>query len=187
MSKKLLTMIVISTAIGFGSVSIARADCESDLTLLEKAMSTPNLKPEAKATLDAAGAAGAAAMKKDDDATCNKAVMEGLAKAGVAAPAASTAAASTVPIGDLSPLKTMAADALKIVKTGDFAAAKAKIKEIEMAWDKSAKALKAANLDKWNVIDRALDTAFRSVRASAPTAAASTAALEDVIRAIEKA
>ena len=185
MLKKALTIFAVSTAIGVSGLSAARADCESDLTLLEKAMATPSLKPEAKAALDAAGVAGAAAMKKDDDATCNKAVMGGLAKAGLT-PAAPAAVASTATLGDLSPFKTLASDTLKIVKAGDMAAAKSKIKDLEVAWDKSAKSLKAANLDKWTVIDKAMDTAFKSVRGVNATVTASADALTALIGVIEK-
>ena len=184
MSQRVFKMIVISAAIAVSAVGVARADCETDLTQLEAAMAAPNLTPEAKAVLTAAGVAGAAAMKKDDDATCNKAVMDGLAKVGAApAPAAP---ASTAALGDLSSFKTIAADTLKIVKTGDFDKAKARIKDLEAAWDKSAKALKAANLGKWNVIDKTIDKALKSVRAASPVAVASADALQAVITAIDK-
>ena len=180
----ILKLTIISAAVGLSVLGVARADCETDLTTLETAMAAPNLTPEAKSALDAAGVAGAAAMKKDDDATCNKAVMDGLAKAGVGpAPAAP---AATGALGDLSSFRAIATDAVKVVKTGDFAAAKAKIKELEAAWDHSARALKTANLDKWTVIDKALDTAFKSVRAASPKPDASAAALQAVIAAIDK-
>ena len=184
MTCNLLKLLALSATIGLFTLSIARADCESDLTLLETAMAAPNLTPKAKAVLDAAGVAGAAAMKKDDDATCNKAVMDGLAMAGISPPPAAPAA--TGALGDLSSFRAIATDAVKVVKTGDFAAAKAKIKELEAAWDHSAKALKTANLDKWTVIDKALDTAFKSVRAASPKPDSSAAALQAVIAAIDK-
>ena len=186
MSKELFKIVAVLAAIGFCSPGVARADCESDLTMLENAMATPNLTPEAKSVLDAAGVAGAAAIKKDDDATCNKAVMDGLAKAGLASPPAAAVEASTALLGDLSSFKTIAADTLKIVKSGDFAAAKTRIKDLESAWDKSAKALKAANLAKWNAVDKAIDTALKSVRAASPSAAKSAEALAALISVIDK-
>lgn len=187
MTHKLVSLIMISAAIAVGSAGVARADCESDLVLLEKALAAPNLKPAAKTALDAAGVAGAAAMKKDDDAACNKAVMDGLASAGIAPPQAAASVATTVPIGDLTPLKTIAADTLKIVKTGDLAAAKTRVKDLETLWDKSAKTLKAANIDKWKVIDKALDTTFKTLRAASPKATDSAAVLEALIATMDKA
>jgi len=61
----------------------ASADCESDLVQLEAAFKAPNLSPQAKTALEAAKAAAVAALKKDDDKACHKAVAEGLAKAGM--------------------------------------------------------------------------------------------------------
>ena len=184
MSPHIIKMIALSAALGLSAMSVARADCESDLTTLETAMAAPNLTPEAKATLDAAGVAGAAAMRKDDDATCNKAVMEALAKIG-AAPAAA-APTSAAALGDLKPFREIAADTLVIVKAGDLGGAKTRIKDLEKAWDKSAKALKAANLDKWNVVDKAIDTALKTVRAANPTAGKSTDALNALLIVIDK-
>ena len=182
----LFKMMLISASIGLGTMNVARADCESDLTLLENAMAAPNLTPEAKAVMDAAGAAGAAAMKKADDAACNKAVMDGLAAAGVAPAPAPATVASTAALGDLSAFRAIAADTLKIVKTGDLAAARTRIKDLEKAWDKSAKAMKAANLNKWNVLDKAIDTALKTVRAANPNAAGSADALASLIAVINK-
>ena len=61
----------------------ARADCESDMNQLEAALKTPNLSADAKAALDDARVKSVAAMKKDDDATCHKAIAEALPKAGL--------------------------------------------------------------------------------------------------------
>lgn len=186
MSHKFLKLLIVSAAMAVGATGMARADCEADLTQLEEAMATPNLSADAKAILDEAGAAGAAAMKKDDDETCNKAVMAGLAKAGLATGAAPALAASTASIGDLAPMKAIAADTLKIVQSGDIAAAKARIKDLEAAWDKSAKTMKAANVEKWNAIDKALDKSLKQLRAASPNAAGSTDALTALISIIDK-
>ena len=103
----------------------------------------------------------------------------------MAAPAPA-AVAITVPLGDLKPFRVIADDALKIVKTGDLAAAKTRIKDLEVAWDKSAKTLKAANLDKWNVIDKAVDSVLKKLRAASPAADGSALALRALIGIIDK-
>lgn len=186
MSQKLATLLIVSAAIAWSATGIARADCESDLGLLEKALAAPGLKPDAKAALEAAGVLGASALRKDDDAGCNKAVMDGLASAGVAAAPAPAAVATTVPLGDLKPFRVIAGDTLTIVKSGDLAAAKARIKDLETAWDKSAKTLKAGNLDKWNVIDKAVDSVLKKLRAPSPTIESSALALQALIGIIDK-
>ncbi len=186
MSNKLIKLIMISATLAVVSAGVARADCESDLGLLEKALAAPGLKPAAKAALDAAGVAGSAALKKDDDAGCNKAVMDGLAAAGIAAPPAAAAVATSVSIGDLSPMKTVAVDALKMVGSGNNAGAKTRIKDLEALWDKNAKAMKAANIDKWNALDKTLDTTFKTLRTASPKTADSTTILQSLIALMDK-
>ena len=186
MKPTILKLIAISAGIAVGATGIARADCESDLGLLEAALAQPNLKPDAKAVLDAAGVAGASALRKDDDDTCHKVVVEALAKAGAAPAPAAASAPATAPLGDLAPFKAIAVDTLKIVKAGDLAVAKTRIKDLEAAWDKSAKTLKAANLDKWNVVDKAIDKALKQLRAASPTVAASADSLTALIGIIDK-
>ena len=186
MPNKLVKMIVMSGAISMSLMGIARADCEADLGLLETALAAPDLKPEAKAALDAAGVTGAAALRKDDDDACHKAVMDGLASAGAAPAPVVVAADSSAPLGDLMPFKAIASDTLKIVAAGDLAAAKTRIKDLEKAWDKSAKALKTANIDKWNVVDKAIDVALKKLRAPTPVAADSASALQALIGVIDK-
>lgn len=185
MSLKLLKLIICTATIAVGATDFARADCEADLGLLETALAAPGLKPEAKATLEAAGVVAASALRKDDDEGCNKAVLDGLASAGAAPAAAPAAIATSVPLGDLKPFKSIAEATLQIVKSGDLAAAKAKIKDLETAWDKSAKALKAANVDKWNTVDKAIDGALKSLRTAKPTADGSTNALQALISVID--
>jgi hypothetical protein len=77
MNLLLLCGVTIATS------SVALADCESDLVQLEQAYKTPALSATAKAVLDTAKTSAVAALKKDDDATCHKAVADGLAKSGV--------------------------------------------------------------------------------------------------------
>ena len=77
MSLLLLCGVTIATS------NVALADCESDLVQLEQAYKTPALSATAKAVLDTAKTSAVAALKKDDDATCHKAIAEGLTKAGM--------------------------------------------------------------------------------------------------------
>ncbi|MEZ0171167.1 hypothetical protein AB8841_21340 [Microvirga sp. TS319] len=77
-------MTVLATMLGIAATSAARADCESDLVQLEQAYKTRALTPTGKAALDEAKTKGVAALKKDDDAGCHKAVSDAMTKAGLA-------------------------------------------------------------------------------------------------------
>jgi hypothetical protein len=83
MRHNLLTIALLSVAIGIAATGVARADCESDLIQLEQAYKAPDLTATSKAALDGAKVKALAAFKKDDDTTCHKAIAEGLTKAGM--------------------------------------------------------------------------------------------------------
>lgn len=83
MLRSALIIALAVTATGFATVT-ARADCESDMLQLEKALATSKLSAEAKAALDDARLKSVAAMKTDDDAACHKVIADALPKAGMA-------------------------------------------------------------------------------------------------------
>src|SRR5947209_8087536 len=68
-------------------------------------------------------------------------------------------AAATAPTADdnMTPYRTLAADALKAFKDHDIATAKKKAKELEVAWDTREKALQKKSPDVWGQIDKAMD------------------------------
>ena len=159
--------------------TLAHADCEADLLQLEAALAKPDLSADNKTALEAAGEKASTAMRKDDDETCNKIVMDALASAGAApavaaAPAASAAVGS---LGDLSAFKTISAATLKIVQSGDLAGAKTRIKDLEKAWDVARPKLHAMNVESWNSIDKAIDLSLKALRAGTPDANKSADAL----------
>jgi hypothetical protein len=83
MVHKILAIALLSGTVGLSATGLARADCESDLIQLEEAFKAPNLSTDAKAALEVAKKNAVAALKKDDDVACHKAVEEGVAKAGL--------------------------------------------------------------------------------------------------------
>lgn len=185
MINAMLKTTFLTLAITLAASTYAHADCEADLGKLEEALAKPDITADNKAALEAAGALASSAMRKDDDETCNKIVMDALGKAG-AAPAAATAPASTASLGDLTEFKTISADTLKIVQGGDLAAAKTRIKDLEKAWDVSAKKLKAMNADSWDKLDKLIDKSLKALRAGTPDAKMSGDALMALNTAIDE-
>jgi hypothetical protein len=79
----IVRIIALSAGLSVAALGSARADCESDMDQLDQAMKASTLTPEGKAALQDAKAKAVAAVKKDDDAACNKAIAEAMAKAGM--------------------------------------------------------------------------------------------------------
>lgn len=83
MSNRALTTALLAAVIAAGTISAARADCESDLLQLEQAFNAPSLTAQGKAALDDAKTKAVSALRKDDDAACHQAIAEALPKAGI--------------------------------------------------------------------------------------------------------
>ena len=96
-----------------------------------------------------------------------------------------TVAAATAPaLGDMTPFNTIATDLQSIVATGDLAAAKTRIKDLETAWDDAQSTLQPVNLVDWGNVDGAIDDALKALRASTPDAATATATLAALQKAL---
>ena len=85
--------------------------------------------------------------------------------------AAATAAPATG-LGDVSAFSSIITDVQAIAAKGDLAAAKARIKDFETAWDDQAATLRALDGNAWGTIDDAADAALAALRAGTPDAAA---------------
>ena len=176
-----------TTVLTFGLLSaasaLAYADCESDLLQLEAAMKAPGHTPEHLAMMKEAGAKASEALRKDDDAGCNKFVMDVLKATG--APAA-PATASTASMGDLKPMRGIVDDTLKIVQKGDVASAKLRIKDLEAAWDKARADLKPKNPGAWDALDKSIDAVLKQLRADKPDVKTSADALTALLAQFDK-
>ncbi|ALO66690.1 hypothetical protein AS189_09515 [Arthrobacter alpinus] len=88
------------------------------------------------------------------------------------APASSAAAgpitANQGPLGDLSPFSTIVDDVTAKIEAGDLPAARARVKDLETAWDSSEAGLKPKSPSVWAVMDSAVDDELTSLRADQP-------------------
>jgi hypothetical protein len=87
--------------------------------------------------------------------------------AGAQTPAPQMRASSA--LGDLSAFRTIALEVAGIVEKGDLPAAKARSRDLELAWDAEEAGLKQRATSDWHVVDNAIDRALKSLRADEPS------------------
>ena len=119
-------------------------------------------------------------------ADCAAALDALLAQIASKQPATSSANnANNVSLGDLSAYALIANDALKFAQQGDMAATKARMKDLESAWDQGKAQLQALNAEHWSSIDKSIDRALAPLRTALPEQQASVAALQALLSKIQ--
>ncbi len=93
--------------------------------------------------------------------------------------------AAKTALGDLSGFRAIAVDTQRIVQTGDFGAAKKRIKDLELSWDEAEPNIKSRAPKAWETVDIAIDQALKEVRAWRATKESSSQALRALIAAID--
>ncbi|PZX12987.1 hypothetical protein LX81_03364 [Palleronia aestuarii] len=90
----------------------------------------------------------------------------------VLAPPSQTTASSIAkagpPLGDMTPFETITTDVQSIASSGDLAAAKTRIADLETAWDDAEPKLRPVSTAEWGSVDTAIDDALAALRAPNP-------------------
>ncbi len=94
----------------------------------------------------------------------------------------------TVPthkLGDLSSFRVIVTDTLALVEKNDLSGGKMRIKDLELAWDSAEAGLKPRSPSDWHIVDGAIDTVLKSLRATNPNQVDCKNALENVLKALD--
>ncbi|MEI6231923.1 MAG: hypothetical protein WCT04_02640 [Planctomycetota bacterium] len=86
--------------------------------------------------------------------------------------------ADAAPKYDMKKYKGVAEEALKLVKSADYAGAAKKTVELETAWDDDTKKLKEANRKVWKAADDQMDVAMKACEAAKDATSAEKATKE---------
>nr|WP_206072433.1 hypothetical protein [Antrihabitans stalactiti] len=90
-------------------------------------------------------------------------------------------AAASFPPAEIAKFRTIAADTLTAVQEGDHAAATARVKDLETAWDKDEATLKPMDAAGWTVLDGRIDKVLKAIRAANPDRSTEAHTLTDLL------
>ena len=85
------------------------------------------------------------------------------------------------PADQVANFRTIALDTLALVQQGDQPGAKARVTDLETAWDDAQDALNAADCQAWTFVDQQIDPVLSAVRAGSPDPAREEQAIDELL------
>ncbi|MFI1994946.1 hypothetical protein [Actinoplanes sp. NPDC020271] len=113
----------------------------------------------------------------DQQASTTGSKSTGTGTTGGAAAPAKKVVHPTTRLGNLTAFATITADVQAKVAKGDLAGGKARVKDLEVAWDDAEAGLKPRDSSKWHTLDGQIDDVLTALRAGHPSQADCSAAL----------
>ena len=89
------------------------------------------------------------------------------------------------PPAEIAKFRAIVQDTLAKVQAGDQSGAKARIKDLETAWDHDESTLRPMDEPAWHVLDGQIDSALKALRASKPDAATETETLTALLTTLQ--
>ncbi|GAB2643995.1 hypothetical protein ABI214_12330 [Prescottella soli] len=86
---------------------------------------------------------------------------------------------------EIAKFRTIAQDTLTSVQAGDQAGARARVKDLETAWDDDEATLRPLDETTWHVVDGRIDSVLGAVRAGKPDTATETQTLTALLTALQ--